>query len=91
MSDALDVISSNNEVSIIGLNIRPNPLSGKELYISGSHLDKSDFKIIDINGKTIQRGIVKGNTINTSLYLPGLYFIQIYDNKSLYSARFIKE
>lgn len=91
LSDALDVISSNNEVSIIGLNIRPNPLSGKELYISGSHLDKSDFKIIDINGKTIQRGIVKGNTINTSLYLPGLYFIQIYDNKSLYSARFIKE
>ncbi|NJB82842.1 T9SS type A sorting domain-containing protein [Wenyingzhuangia aestuarii] len=66
---SVDFDAKNNEIGIF-----PNPVKG-QVNFSGSF---QKWKIKNIAGQLIKTGII--NTVNTSEFVPGLYFV-IFDDK----------
>ena len=65
----------------------PNPVEN-ELFLSG--IDMGTYQIIDINGKIVKNGIVKGEPINVSELLSGTYILKVVNKEKNIVKMFIK-
>ncbi len=66
----------------------PNPVSNN-LYLNIS-CKSCEYKIISSNGELIKHGLLQGRSINCSDLSSGLYFIIVYNNKTISYGKFIK-
>jgi len=90
-SDTLEIdfktYNAQNELSLNQklIKIQRNPFSQELNFKSPlANAQKSTFEIIDLNGQVIYSGKVEeSNSINTSNWLTGIYFLNIYTNKVL--------
>lgn len=71
------------------ISIYPNPTSAI-LNIS-SVSEKATFKVYNLLGQIIMNGKINNGTIDVSNITSGNYIIEISDNESIFTKRFIKE
>lgn len=84
-----------------GLNIFPSPVMN-ELYVNGYTLnEKSIVEIYDVTGEKVfsssllspllEKGGTRGEVINVSSLIPGIYFVRVTDEKeNKVSKKFVK-
>lgn len=88
------------EVSSVGINefnldeiisFYPNPISD-ELTIEITGSGPNQVTIVNSLGETVHKGIIENsiNTINTSNWCRGVYFIQIRENSSINTYKVVK-
>lgn len=86
---------SAESVPMTEVNIFPNPaIDNITVEVGDSHQGGMSYTICDVNGKLIQRGMLKtgASRIDISKFSDGVYFINILNNlsKSIASRQFIK-
>lgn len=69
--------------------IYPNPFSG--ILTVSNVPDKTDFRIVNTEGKVVMKGKLNNNTINTSRLLRGVYFIEIIQASGVISKKMEKK
>ncbi len=94
-----------NNLSALGLNISaanggndlddemiiyPNPVKNV-LNINPSYNVNSTYRIIDLNGRVIQRGRILNNTIDVNSLKSGVYLIELSDEEETFMQKFIKQ
>ncbi|NOU18753.1 MAG: T9SS type A sorting domain-containing protein [Bacteroidales bacterium] len=84
-------IEENLDNPVSEFNMYPNPASNVLTIITNS--SNNQYTIVDIYGKTIERGNLKSEAhINVSTLVKGLYFVNITDDKGkTQTKKFIKE
>ena len=68
----------------------PNPVKGETLYFTDIEGNAS-YRIFNLMGQQIANGYTDNNSVNVSTLKPGSYIIEVSDNASAGSKRFIKE
>ena len=69
--------------------IFPNPFSGT---VTVSNVpDKTDFRIINAEGKVVLKGKLSNNQINTAGLLKGIYFVEIIQGSDVISKKMEKK
>jgi hypothetical protein len=76
---------ANNEVKLY-----PNPVKDGNLFIS-SETVYSQFRIINVMGQVVQTGTLTENTINVSSLTTGTYLLELVNETSSETKRFIKQ
>lgn len=90
-TEKLDIVGYGNsiEVTELDINLYPNPVKGNILNVELPSLQKFNFKIVDILGKTVLSGTSEGK-INVSELDGGMYFIEVNDGDEILTKKFIK-
>lgn len=80
-----------NKTSDDGYSVYPNPSKGNVHIRSNGAIRNANFEVLDMTGKTVQSGSVRGmdNLINTSNLAKGMYFIKIRTNTTVESHKLI--
>jgi hypothetical protein len=58
-------------------------------YTNQSEIE-ANYSIVNMLGKTVQKGIISGNTIDVSELEKGMYILQLEDHNKKYSVKFMK-
>jgi photosystem II stability/assembly factor-like uncharacterized protein len=95
MSDPMDVVTDITVQNENGINIFPNPTTGKlTVDMSGSGFKIAHITITDLIGKNIYNKKIDGTTkllnIDLSKHKAGIYIIEIFSNKRTLISRIIK-
>ncbi len=77
------------ELSEADISIYPNPVKGNILNVEVSGLDVFEYKIVNIQGRTVATGISEGK-VDVSKLEGGMYFIEINDGEEILTKKFIK-
>ncbi|HSD07222.1 T9SS type A sorting domain-containing protein [Flavobacterium sp.] len=78
-----------DDISIEGLNLYPNPVTAGKVYISSKkELDK-EIIIFDVLGKKVLQTIISDKELNVSNLSPGVYIIKIKEEESTSSRKLI--
>ncbi|MBN8565424.1 MAG: fibronectin type III domain-containing protein [Flavobacteriales bacterium] len=80
----IEPIASNN------IKFYPNPVKDGNLFIS-SETVYSQFRIINVMGQVVQTGTLSENTINVSSLTTGTYLLELVNETSSETKRFIKQ
>lgn len=93
----VNVVSSGREGEVEiepivsnGTKLYPNPVKDGNLFIS-SETVYSQFRIINVMGQVVQTGTLSENTINVSSLTTGTYLLELVNETSSETKRFIKQ
>jgi hypothetical protein len=89
--DCEEIITGINELnSLEGMTVYPNPTKG---FISVENIhQETEFKITDMNGKILLKGIVsESNEINIENLSKGIYFIEFKNENIMLVRKIVKE
>ena len=89
--DKLEIVGYGDspEISELDINVYPNPVKGNVLNVEVSSLDVFDYRIINIQGRTVLSGTSEGK-IDVSQLKGGLYFIEVNDGDEIITKKFIR-
>ncbi|NJB83528.1 VPS10 domain-containing protein [Wenyingzhuangia aestuarii] len=69
-------LASQKETIEPKVRLYPNPVQGNQLFIAGiSELEKTEYRIVSIHGKTISSGMFLNNTLDVSSLQNGMYLL----------------
>lgn len=91
---ATDISLSNESFVKKSISLYPNPASTQINLSFENNLEEASLKIISITGqKVFERNNISGNNLNIdiSMITSGIYIIQLIDNNSISSSKFIKK
>ncbi len=88
----ITAVAKNNQIEAqaISFTLYPNPVSGDELFISNLE-GESTFRIINMIGQELGKGKIENDLVNVSSLQSGTYLIEISNQTSTTSKRFIKQ
>ncbi|MFL1894313.1 M4 family metallopeptidase [Aquimarina sp. 2-A2] len=78
------------EASDIAFSIYPNPVNGNELSISMKNPADATFEILNILGKRVTAGVVKG-AIDVQNLSAGMYILRVNTTTETFTKRFVKQ
>ena len=89
--DNLEIVGyyESPELSEADIKLYPNPVKGNILNVEVSGMDVFEYRIVNIQGRTIATGTSEGK-IDVSKLDGGMYFIEINDGDELLTKKFIK-
>ena len=80
---------TQENTSIEGLNLYPNPVTNGKVYITSKNdLDK-EIIIFDVLGKKVLQTILSSKELNVSNLSPGVYIIKITEENATTSRKLI--
>ncbi|MBK9103809.1 MAG: T9SS type A sorting domain-containing protein [Saprospiraceae bacterium] len=79
---------SATEITPTEIGIAPNPTKG---LVQWSNVNADEVQVFDYTGRMLQRLAQPGNSIDLSGQPAGLYFLQIREKDTVYTARVVKE
>jgi len=83
--------SVNEQSGIQEFELYPNPVDGELTIRSSGNKQIKRIEIVDLSGRLIQSGQVKGNKIETDFLIPNIYFLRIETTENnYYYEKFIK-
>jgi hypothetical protein len=75
--------------SALSLDVYPNPVQGY-LYVSHSGIDgQMEYSITDLQGRTVQKGLTEGNSIDCSGLKKGIYIFSFQSNGQITHKKII--
>ncbi len=83
------IVSVNHIEKTVTLAIKPNP-TAHLLQLSGFEAGAFSYRILDVCGKIVGEGLVRGGVIDVSSLREGSYVLQIGDKGELRIGRFVK-
>ncbi|WP_415060689.1 reprolysin-like metallopeptidase [Flavobacterium sp.] len=93
----VNVVSSGREGEVeiepivsSSIKLYPNPVKDGNLFIS-SETVYSQFRIINVMGQVVQTGTLSENTVNVSSLTTGTYLLELVNETSSETKRFIKQ
>jgi hypothetical protein len=75
--------------SIEGLNLYPNPVTTGKIYISSKNELEKEIVIFDVLGKIALQTKINTKELNISNLLPGVYIIKITEGEATSSRKLI--
>ncbi|WP_264565708.1 T9SS type A sorting domain-containing protein [Flavobacterium sp. N3904] len=91
-ASAQDSKQSSNiqeNTSIEGLNLYPNPVTTGKVYISSKNDLEKEIIIFDVLGKKVLQTIIYTKELNVSNLSPGVYIIKITEENATSSRKLI--
>lgn len=79
---------ATNKLNSIGFSMYPNP-TNDVIYIK-SEVQISNYSIVDLSGRTLQKGILSNGEINVAALIAGSYILQAELNGIVVTKRFSK-
>jgi hypothetical protein len=80
---------TQQDASIEGLNLYPNPVSTGKVYITSKKDLEKDIIIFDVLGKKVLQTRINTKELNVSNLSPGVYIIKITEEESTSSRKLI--
>jgi hypothetical protein len=80
---------TQENVSIEGLNLYPNPVTTGKVYISSKNDLEKEIVIFDVLGKKVLQTKIDTKELNVSNLLPGVYIIKIIEEQATSSRKLI--
>ena len=80
---------TQQDASIEGLNLYPNPVSTGKVYITSKKDVEKDIIIFDVLGKKVLQTRINTKELNISNLSPGVYIIKITEEESTSSRKLI--
>ena len=75
--------------SIEGLNLYPNPVSNGKVYITSKNDSDKEVQIFDVLGKKVLQTMLSSKELNVSNLSPGVYIIKIKENEASSTRKLI--
>ena len=76
-------------LSIEGLNLYPNPVSAGKVYITSKNDLEKEIIVFDILGKKVLQTKINTKELNVANLLPGVYIIRITEEETTSSRKLI--
>ena len=80
---------TQNDASIEGLNLYPNPVTNGKVYITSKKDIDKEIIIFDVLGKKVLQTIISTKELNISNLSPGVYIIKITEENATSSRKLI--
>jgi len=80
---------TQEDVSIEGLNLYPNPVATGKIYITSKKDSEKEIIIFDVLGKKVLQTRINTKELNISNLSPGVYIIKITEEGSTSSRKLI--
>jgi len=80
---------TQEDTSIEGLNLYPNPVTSGKIYISSKKDLEKEIIIFDVLGKKVLQTVISGKELNLSNLSPGVYIIKITEEESTSSRKLL--
>ena len=85
-------LSSLNDTEDLGdILLYPNPVRGDNLFINKNYELNPTYRIVNLLGQTIEKGVMTNGTVNLSKLQAGLYLIEFTDTEETVTRKFIKQ
>jgi hypothetical protein len=78
-----------DNTSIEGLNLYPNPVTNGKVYITSKNDLEKEIIIFDVLGKKVLQTIITTKELNISNLSPGVYIIKIIEENATSSRKLI--
>ena len=75
--------------SIEGLNLYPNPVSNGKVYITSKNDSDKEVQIFDVLGKKVLQTVLSSRELNVSTLTPGVYIIKIKEEEDSTTRKLI--
>ncbi|VXB03702.1 conserved exported hypothetical protein [Flavobacterium sp. 9R] len=80
---------TQENTSIEGLSLYPNPVSNGKVYISTKEDLEKEITIFDVLGKKVLQTQLSSRELNVSSLSPGVYIIKINENQATATRKLI--
>ena len=87
--DSKQLPKVQENTSIEGLNLYPNPVTTGKVYISSKNDLEKEIIIFDVLGKKVLQTIITTKELNVSNLSPGVYIIKITEENATSSRKLI--
>ncbi|RIV44117.1 T9SS type A sorting domain-containing protein [Flagellimonas pelagia] len=86
-----ELVSINTEPiqELKGFKMYPNPAYGDEVYITTETNGSKDIQIYDVFGEVVLKDRITTNTLDISRLVPGVYVLQVTENKKTMTRKLV--
>ncbi|MBW8242230.1 T9SS type A sorting domain-containing protein [Muricauda oceani] len=92
LSFGQDLVTVNNEPAVQelkGFKMYPNPAYGNEVYISTETNGTKEVRVYDVFGEVVLTERISTNTLDISRLVPGVYVLQVTENKKTMTRKLV--
>ncbi|WP_350286372.1 T9SS type A sorting domain-containing protein [uncultured Croceitalea sp.] len=86
-----ELVSVNDAkpIEVKGFKMYPNPAYGEEVYITTATNGNKEIQIFDVFGDVVLHDRIAANTLNISKLVPGVYVLQVTENKKTMTRKLV--
>jgi len=82
-------INDAKPIEVKGFKMYPNPAYGEEVYITTETNGNKEIQIFDVFGEVVLHERIATNTLNISKLVPGVYVLQVTENKKTMTRKLV--
>ena len=82
-------INDAKPVKVEGFKMYPNPAYGDEVYITTERNGTKELQVFDVFGDVVLRDKITTNTLNISKLVPGVYVLQVTEEKRTMTRKLV--
>ena len=82
-------ITSVSDTEIANFNLYPNPAYNDVVYITTKDNAIKEIKVFDVFGKIVLTDRIRNNALDISKLIPGVYVIQVVENKKTKTRKLV--
>lgn len=86
--EMVDINTPKNS-EITGFKLYPNPAFDDVVYITTKLNDTKDIVVYDVFGAVVLKDRIANNSLNISRLIPGVYVLQITENKQTMTRKLV--
>ncbi len=86
-----ELVSVNDAkpLEVKGFKMYPNPAYGEEVYITTASNGNKQVQVFDVFGEVVLRDKIATNTLNISKLVPGVYVLQVTEDKKTMTRKLV--
>jgi hypothetical protein len=86
-----ELVSVNDAktIEVKGFKMYPNPAYGDEVYITTERNGAKEIQVFDVFGDVVLRDNITTNTLNISRLVPGVYVLQVTEQKRTMTRKLV--
>ena len=86
-----ELVSVNDAkpLEVKGFKMYPNPAYGEEVYITTASNGNKQIQVFDVFGEVVLRDKIATNTLNISKLVPGVYVLQVTEDKKTMTRKLV--
>ncbi len=86
-----ELVSVNDvkTIEVKGFKMYPNPAYGDEVYITTERNGAKEIQVFDVFGDVVLKDNITTNTLNISRLVPGVYVLQVTEEKRTMTRKLV--